>query len=205
MLRPCRPVPGGLRVLALPRSHDAAPRGLKTRWRALLRLRGDLRLYLRGSRWQGHTARDLHESEASGRVNLLSESFSTILSVAQYFSFFLERGGRPEHAARARSSGRGRRASLACGPPRPLALAALLTRSPRRFFLAGGLLALGFVAVVVAAWRSIAFLQPPCRLPHLHSWQLYVPPAPNNGAPGVDGTAGPAVFLPLLAALSKRE
>ena len=108
-------------------------------------------------------------------------------------------------AARARSSGRKRRASLACGPPRPLALAALLTRSPRRFFLAGGLLALGFVAVVVAAWRSIAFPQPPCRLPHPHSWQLYVPPAPNNGAPGVDGTAGPAVFLPLLAALSKRE
>ena len=95
---------------------------------------------------------------------------------------------------------------MACGPPRPLALAALLTRSPRRFFLAGGLLALGFVvAVVVAAWRSIAFPQPPCRLPHPHSWQLYVPPAPNNGAPGVDGTAGPAVFLPLLAALSKRE
>ena len=186
MRRPCRPVPGGLRVLALPRSHDAAPRGLKTRWRALLRLRGDLRLCLRGSRWQGHAARDLHESEASGRVNLLSESFSTILSVAQF-------------------QRQGRRASLACGPPRPLALAALLTRSPRRFFLAGGLLALGFVAVVVAAWRSIAFPQPPCRLPHPHSWQLYVPPAPNNGAPGVDGTAGPAGFLPLLAALSKRE
>ena len=121
-------------------------------------------------------------------------------------AFFLaERDGGPGHAARARSSGGGRRASLACGPPRPLALAALLTRSPRRFFLAGGLLALGFVAVVVAAWRSIAFPQPPCRLPHPHSWQLYAPPAPNNGAPGVDGTAGPAVFLPLLAALSKRE
>ena len=28
---------------------------------------------------------------------------------------------------------------------------------------------------------------------------------PTSGAPGVDGTAGPAVFLPLLAALSKRE
>ena len=109
------------------------------------------------------------------------------------------------HYARARSSGGGRMGSLACGPPRPLALAALLTRSPRRFFLAGGLLALGFVAVVVAAWRSIAFPQPPCRLPHPHPWQLHVPPAPNNGAPGVDGTAGPAVFLPLLAALSKRE
>ena len=170
MRRPCRPVPGGLRVLALPRSHDAAPRGLKTRWRALLRLRGDLRLCLRGSRWQGHAARDLHESEASGRVNLLSESFSTILSVAQYFSFF---SGTVHYAT--------------------------------RFFLAGGLLALGFVAVVVAAWRSIAFPQPPCRLPHPHPWQLHVPPAPNNGAPGVDGTAGPAVFLPLLAALSKRE
>ena len=169
---------------------------------------GGLQLCLRGSRRQGNAARDLHESEAGGRVDLLSESFSTILSVAQYFSFaffFLAEGGGPVHYARARSSGGGRRGSLACGPPRPLALAALLTRSPRRFFLAGGLLALGFVAVVVAAWRSIAFPQPPCRLPHPHSWQLYVPPAPNNGAPGVDGTAGPAVFLPLLAALSKRE
>ena len=54
------------------------------------------------------------------------------------------------HYARARSSGGGRMGSLACGPPRPLALAALLTRSPRRFFLAGGLLAFGFVVATGA-------------------------------------------------------
>ena len=155
MRRPRRLVPGGLRVFALPRSHDAAPRGVKTRWRALLRLRADLRLFLRGSRRQGHAVRDFHESEARGRVDLLSEPFSTICSVASFCGLLLlffagaRRGagglglGKPREPLLASSApspacGGRRMGSSACGPARPLAPATLCTRPPTALLLGRG-------------------------------------------------------------------